>query len=157
MEYAVDGHDVDPSELNDGSWTLALDMQKKYRRPTGTASSPINGATTLTRYPPPKTRRQRPGNPNLRNAPELTTGAGQTPFHPCEAGARAEETGRSRDHGETARVRAEETDRLLDLGKTARHPARGGDRSRSSHKQATSKGSKPAQQPRAKKSPQDSQ
>ncbi|KAL1429310.1 hypothetical protein MTO96_016358 [Rhipicephalus appendiculatus] len=75
--------------------------------------------------PQPKTRRQRPGNPNLRNATELTTGAGQTPFHPCEAGARAEETGRSRDHGETARVRAEETDRLLDLGKTARHPARG--------------------------------
>ncbi|KAL1429309.1 hypothetical protein MTO96_016357 [Rhipicephalus appendiculatus] len=69
MEYAVDGHDVDPSELNDGSWTLALHMQKKYRRPTGTASSPINGATTLTSESVPTPRRQARPPPNLRRRP----------------------------------------------------------------------------------------
>ncbi|KAH7985722.1 hypothetical protein HPB52_025439 [Rhipicephalus sanguineus] len=69
MAYAVEGNDLDPSEFNDGSWTLALDMQKKYRRRTGTVSSPINGETTLTSESVPTPRRQARPPPTVRRRP----------------------------------------------------------------------------------------
>ncbi|KAH7955662.1 hypothetical protein HPB52_002805 [Rhipicephalus sanguineus] len=69
MAYAVEGNDLDPSEFNDGSWTLALDMQKKYRRRTGTVSSPINGETTLTSQSVPTPRRQARPPPTVRRRP----------------------------------------------------------------------------------------
>ncbi|KAL1445567.1 hypothetical protein MTO96_044948, partial [Rhipicephalus appendiculatus] len=157
MEYAVDGHDVDPSELNDGSWTLALDMQKKVQTPDRDCFKPDQRSDYADKVPPTKDKTAATWKSESKECNRVDYRS-RSDFFPLLRGRSESRGDRSQSRPRGDRSSESRGDRSTSRPREDRSTSRPrGDRSRSSHKQATSTGSKPAQQPRAKKSPQDSQ
>ncbi|KAL1453504.1 hypothetical protein MTO96_027862 [Rhipicephalus appendiculatus] len=196
MEYTMEGHDLDPSELNDGSWKLALDMQKKIQTPDRDCVKPDQRSDYadnrnckyrfITKKQPRKPvaadaargwKIHKPVTISTASEQGTTTkdktvATWKSESKECNRGdyrSRSESFSplrrRSESRGDRSqsRPRGDRSSESRGDRSTSRPPGdrlrsrTRGDRSSSSRKQATSKGRKSAPQPRAKKSPQDSQ